>query len=38
MPIVVFGLDLLGDGTSLDSIKTEGVSSLYFFFLKKKYD
>jgi len=37
MPIVVFGLDLLGDGSSLDTIKTEGISSLYFFFLKKKY-
>ncbi len=37
MPIVVMGLDLLGDGTTLDAVKTEGVSSLYFFFLKKKY-
>jgi len=37
MPIVVLGLDLLGDGTSLDAIKAEGISSLYFFFLRQKY-
>jgi cytochrome c oxidase subunit 2 len=37
MPIVVLGLDLLGDGTTLDSVRSEGITSLYFFFLKKRY-
>jgi cytochrome c oxidase subunit 2 len=37
MPIVVLGLDLLGDGTSLDAVKVEGISSLYFYFLNKKF-
>lgn len=37
MPIVVLGLDLLGDGSSLDSVRSEAITALFFFFLKKKY-
>jgi hypothetical protein len=38
MPIVVLGLDILGDGGLLDTIQSEGISSLYFFFLSKKFN
>jgi hypothetical protein len=37
MPINVTSLDLLGDGTKLDALRSEGIVSLFYFFLKKKF-
>lgn len=38
MPIVVMGLDLLGDGSSLDSVRSEAITSIFFLFLREKVD
>lgn len=37
MPIVVCALDLLGDGYSLDPLNSEGITTLFFYFLRQKF-